>query len=104
MFEIIKVKNLNISYIEEKVSTIKKQVGRGRPGPNTVYEDVEIKEHNLKYNFDKKAIDNKKVLSGYFVLITNKPKDELPMKQALNSYKQESVSYTHLTLPTILLV
>ncbi len=84
-----KLKGLIHYQIEEEVSIIKKQVGRGRPGPNTVYKDVEIKEHNLKYNLDKKAIDNKKELSGYFVLVTNKPKDELPMKQALNSYKQE---------------
>ncbi|MFW6017048.1 MAG: IS1634 family transposase [bacterium] len=75
--------------VNENTTTIKKQVGKGRPGPNTVYKDNEIKEHSLEYNIDKTAIKNKKELSGYFVLATNKPTEELSMKQALSSYKQE---------------
>jgi transposase len=75
--------------INEEVNTVKKQIGRGHPGPNTVYKEIETKKHSLEYDINEKAIQNKKELSSYFVLATNKPTAELSMKQALSSYKQE---------------
>lgn len=79
-----------IDYQIDEVKEIKKRkVGKGRPGPNSVYKEIEIKKQKLIYSKNEQAIENARKLCGYFALATNKPKDELPMAKALASYKQE---------------
>lgn len=75
--------------ITEEVQVVKKKVGRGKPGPNSVYREVEVKTHSLAYSMNEAAIEDKRKLCGYFVLATNKPRAELPTANALSSYKQE---------------
>ena len=83
------VKGLIDYQINEKVKNIKKKIGRGRPGPNSVYEEKDVIEYSLIYYKNEQAIGDTKKLCGYFVLATNKPKDELPIAKALTLYKQE---------------
>ena len=83
------VKGLIDYQIDEVIEIMKKKVGKGKPGPNSVYEEIEVKKHSLIYSKNEQAIEDTRKLCGYFVLATNKPKDELPAAKALASYKQE---------------
>lgn len=75
--------------IGEQTDMVQKKVGKGRVGPNSVYQEVEVKTYSLDYCRDDKAVEDEKKVCGYFVLATNKPSSELPMEKALTSYKQE---------------
>lgn len=83
------VKGLIDYRITGETQIVKKKIGRGRPGPNSVYTEGEVKIHSLKYSINETAVENKRKLCGYFVLATNKPKDEFSASDALSSYKQE---------------
>lgn len=83
------VKGLIDYRITEEIEVVKKKIGRGRSGPNSIYREEEVKTHSLVYSMNESAIEDKRKLCGYFVLATNKPKAELPTANALSSYKQE---------------
>ena len=59
-----------IKLIEDKQTT-RRQIGAGKPGPNTRYKDVETISYRLKWELNKKAIADLAVRDGIFPLITN---------------------------------
>jgi len=75
--------------LEENISLIKKQKGRGKPGPHTEYIVIQQKNYTLIFHQNIKAIDTTKKLCGYFVLATNKTNRQMSMPCVLDAYKKE---------------
>jgi len=67
----------------------KKKIGRGKPTANSNYEESIENKIALIYHVDSDAMHTFKETCGYFVLATNKPVEELSIKQAIVAYKQE---------------
>lgn len=76
---------LNIEIIEDK-QTISRQIGPGKPGPNTQYREVEKISYRLKWKTDHKAIMDLVVRDGIFPLITN---SDINASEVLKAYKNQ---------------
>ena len=62
------------------------QIGPGRPGPKTQYEDREQITYHIKWHKDDKAIEQASKTDGIFPLITN---STLPAADILKTYKKQ---------------
>ena len=74
-----------IQLIEDKKTT-QRQIGPGKPGPNTKYKKVETISYKLEWVLDHEAINNKTVRDGVFPLITNA---DIEASKVLKSYKNQ---------------
>ena len=75
--------------INSTQTTIKKQKGRGKPTPNTVYEEITIIQHDYTYTLNEKKVQEAKLLSPYYILLSNFMDESLTLLKAFNSYKDE---------------
>jgi transposase len=75
--------------IEETFEIIKKATTRGRPGKNTKYIEKSVNRHQVSFSLNEKAIQQKENDCGYFVLVTNKTAKDLPIQEALQTYKKQ---------------
>lgn len=75
--------------INSTITTTKKQIGRGKPTPNTVYEDIITVKYSFTYNFDAKKVEATKLLSPYYMLLSNMMDENLSLNKAFECYKQE---------------
>ena len=76
---------LKVEILEEK-TTQKIKIGRGRPGPNAQYEDIEQITYHMKWCRDEEAIEQALKTDGIFPLITNAA---LPAAEVLQIYKKQ---------------
>jgi len=91
--------------IVENTKVVFKQIGGGRPGPDTTYEKVEQLQFSLmwKPNADGIAFDARS--DGLYPLITNCKEDELSAGEILKYYKfQPRLEKRHEQLKTVYLV
>ena len=75
--------------VEEHREVVTKQVGRGRPGPNTKYVDEELLSYDLSITRNQKKIDDKALLDGIFILVTNQDTQEWSASRILAVYKRQ---------------
>jgi transposase len=72
--------------IHEQRSTEQVQVGRGRPGPNTRYEEKEKIHYRLEWTRDESEIRKAQRTDGFFPLVDNTPLDPV---EVLRTYKNQ---------------
>jgi len=73
--------------IYEKHKSIKKQIGRGRPGPGTKYQIHKITSYSLLWEPDKKRLRQEENVDGVFPLLTTDR--SFGPKEVLCSYKYQ---------------
>lgn len=72
--------------LEEQSQTVKKQVDKGRPGPDTQWEEVSKHTNHLHYSLRRKAVETAAKTDGVFPLITN---TDWEAAQVLRQYKNQ---------------
>ncbi len=72
--------------LEEQSQTVKKQVGKGRPGPDTRWEEVPVTTYQLHHSLRQDAIEANAKTDGVFPLVTN---TELEAAEVLRNYKNQ---------------
>jgi transposase len=73
--------------IEEVVRTEHVQVGRGRPGPETLYRQVEVKDYTIGVASNEAALQRAARCDGLFALMSNDTSLSVPT--ALQKYKYQ---------------
>jgi transposase len=76
--------------IEEVVQTEHVQVGPGRPGPDTLYKQVQTKSYKIRVENNAEALRRAARCDGLFPLMTNDK--DLTLKEALQKYKYQPYS------------
>jgi transposase len=76
--------------IEEVVQTEHVQVGPGRPGPDTLYKQVQIKSYKIRAEDNTEALRRAARCDGLFPLMSNDK--DLSLKEALAKYKYQPYS------------
>jgi transposase len=73
--------------IEEVVQVENVQQGRGRPGPDTLYKQVQIKSYKIRVENNEAALQRAARCDGLFALMSNDK--SLSVKEALEKYKYQ---------------
>jgi transposase len=89
ILETRKVKDYISVKIGESVSHKKRYKGKGRPGPNSPFEMIEIRKLKLVFKRNEKAIEEHLSLCGWRIFATNTPADELSLNQSTRYYRDE---------------
>jgi len=76
---------LQIQLIEDK-QIVQRQIGPGKPGPNTRYKEEETISYHLEWELDHKAIEDLSTRDGIFPLITNA---RIKAAEVLKAYKNQ---------------
>jgi len=76
--------------IEEVVQSEHVQVGPGRPGPDTLYKQVQSKTYKIKVEDNEEALRRAARCDGLFPLMTNDK--DLGLKETLEKYKYQPYS------------
>ena len=76
---------LQIQLIEDK-QIVQRQIGPGKPGPNTLYKEEETISYRLEWELDHKAIKDLATRDGIFPLITNA---HIDAAEVLKAYKNQ---------------
>jgi hypothetical protein len=77
-----------VTYSITSTATMRKRYqGRGRPGARASYEEIAAVHWTVEWQWLPAAIENAKLLDGYFPLITNDP--TLTTATALSIYKEQ---------------
>ncbi len=76
---------LHIQIIEDK-QIVQRQIGPGKPGPNTQYREEETISYRLEWELDHKAIEDLATRDGIFPLITNA---HIDAAEVLKAYKNQ---------------
>src|SRR5205085_8296218 len=71
VLEKARVQEWLVVVIEEVVQVEHVQVGRGRPGPNTLYKQVQIKSYQINVESNEEALRRAARCDGLFALMTN---------------------------------
>ena len=82
-----KVEGLVRISIDREVSVHYRQVGPGRPGPNTEYRRVETSHYQIRFAEDGEAVQRAARCDGLFPLMTNDK--TLSVAEALGKYKYQ---------------
>jgi len=84
-----KVNGLMDASIEEKSESVRKKIGRGRPGPDSEY----VTEDKLRYDMvvyrHQEAIDDEALLDGIFLMVSNHDPQQWPASHLLALYKRQ---------------
>lgn len=83
------VEGLLFVTVKPIVTTRKKYLGPGRPGPNRPYQLVEEESLALQLNLDEMAIEQQYHLAGWRIYVTNVAACRLPLEQAIAYYRDE---------------
>lgn len=75
--------------VDESITTQKKYIGRGRPGPNTPFEMVDMRSFKLVAHRDEEAIDQFRKLAGWRIFVTNVSEIKMTLNQSAQYYRDE---------------
>jgi transposase len=75
--------------ISEVITTEKKYIGRGRPGPNTPFKVVEIRNLSLTMHRNEEAIERFRSLAGWRIFAANVPESRMTLNQSTQYYRDE---------------
>jgi transposase len=75
--------------VTEDVTTRRRYLQRGRPGPHTPYEDVEERQLHLHVQRDTDAITRAQLLLGWRIYVTNVPAAQMSLAQATVYYRDQ---------------
>jgi transposase len=75
--------------ISESITSKKKYIGRGRPGPNSPYTMVKILNLALMVNRNEEAIEEFKSLAGWRIFATNVDENSMTLNQSTQYYRDE---------------
>lgn len=75
--------------IDASVTARKKYIGRGRPGPQTPFEMVEIRNLSLSVHRNEEAIAQHRQLAGWRIFATNAAESQMTLNQATQYYRDE---------------
>ncbi len=75
--------------ISEVITTEKKHIGRGRPGPNTPFKVVEIRNLSLTMHRNEEAIERFRTLAGWRIFATNVTENRMTLNQSTQYYRDE---------------
>jgi transposase len=75
--------------IDASVTTRKKYIGRGRPGPQTPFKMVDILNLAVRVHRDEAAIAQHRQLAGWRIFATNAPESRMTLNQATQYYRDE---------------
>lgn len=75
--------------INEAVTTKKKYIGRGRPGPKTPFKMVDIRSLTLTVNRNEEAIERFRLLAGWRIFVTNVTERRMTLNQSTQYYRDE---------------
>jgi len=84
-----KVKGLMDATIEERVEILRKKVGPGRPGPNSKYVTEEKVIYDFKVHRYQQKIEEKALLDGIFLMVSNLDKQQWSASDLLSLYKRQ---------------
>ena len=85
--------------IKEHTTIVKKQIGRGKAGPNTSFKEESHTSYQLEWQRNIQAMKEASCTDGVFPLISN---TELSALEVLRTYKQQSyLEKRHSTLKTV---
>jgi transposase len=73
--------------IDREVEESYRQLGPGRPGPNTEYRRVETSRYRIRFEEDAEALRREARCDGLFPLLTND--ESLTLEEALGKYKYQ---------------
>ena len=90
VMEKAKVQDWLVVAVEEVVRVEHVQVGRGRPGPNTLYKQVQVKSYTINVEKNEEALRRAAQCDGLFALMSND--NGLSPKEALAKYKYQPYS------------
>ena len=77
--------------INEAVTTQKKYIGKGRPGPNTPFKMVDIQSITLVVHRNEEAIEEFRLLAGWRIFVTNVAESRMTLNQSTQYYRDEWV-------------
>jgi transposase len=75
--------------INESITTQKKYIGKGRPGPKTPFEMVDIRSLTLVVHRNDKAIEQFRLLAGWRIFVTNVCESRMTLNQSTQYYRDE---------------
>jgi transposase len=87
VMEKAQVQDWLVVVIEEAVQVEHVQVGRGRPGPNTLFKQVQIKSYKIGVENNEEALRRAARCDGLFALMSNDK--SLNLQDALEKYKYQ---------------
>jgi transposase len=73
----------------ESITKQKKYLGRGRPGPKTPFEMVDIRSLTLAVHRDEELIDQFRKLAGWRIYVTNVSETRMTLNQSVQYYRDE---------------
>lgn len=84
-----KVSGLIVPAVSESVHHKKKYIGRGRPGADTPYKMIEIRELSLSFQHNEAALEECLKLAGWRIYVTNTPSEKLSLNESTQYYRNE---------------
>jgi transposase len=75
--------------INETVTTQKKYIGKGRPGPKTPFEMVDIRSLTPVVHRNEEAIEQFRLLAGWRIFVTNVCEGTMTLNQSTQYYRDE---------------
>jgi len=75
--------------ISESITPLKKYNGRGRPGPKTPFEMVDIRSLALVVHRNEEAIAQFRLLAGWRIFTTNFAESRMTLNQSTQYYRDE---------------
>ena len=75
--------------ISERITSRKRYLKRGRPGPTSLYERQAIHEYQCRSQRHEEAIDAQCDLLGWRIYVTNTPAERMSLEQSLKYYRDE---------------
>jgi transposase len=75
--------------INESITPQKKYIGRGRPGPKTPFEMVDIQTIALVVHRNEEVIAQFRLLAGWRIFVTNVAENRMTLNQSTQYYRDE---------------